>query len=205
MSAISRIVFASGNPGKIREVGDLFADLAIEVIPQGELEIESPEETEATFVGNALLKARHAAAASGLPAMADDSGIAVDALDGRPGVRSARYAGPDASDADNVDRLLEELAAVADADRGAGFHCAAVLVGPGSDAVPLIAEGVWRGTILRERVGDGGFGYDPVFLDPASGKTGAQMTREEKNRVSHRGRAFSELRRLLQQHLSTGQ
>ena len=205
MSAISRIVFASGNPGKIREVGDLFADLAIEVIPQGELEIESPEETEATFVGNALLKARHAAAASGLPAMADDSGIAVDALDGRPGVRSARYAGPDASDADNVDRLLEVLAAVADADRGAGFHCAAVLVGPGSDAVPLIAEGVWRGTILRERVGDGGFGYDPVFLDPASGKTGAQMTREEKNRVSHRGRAFSELRRLLQQHLSTGQ
>jgi XTP/dITP diphosphohydrolase len=199
---MSSIVFASGNPGKIREVAELFADLDITVVPQGELGIESPEETETTFAGNALIKARHAAALSGLPAMADDSGIAVDALGGRPGVWSARYAGAGASDADNVDKLLRELAEVADAERGAGFHCAAVLVDPAASSKPLVAEAVWRGTILRERVGEGGFGYDPVFLDAASGKTGAQMSRAEKNRVSHRGQAFAELRLLLQQHLS---
>ena len=131
--------------------------------------------------------------------MADDSGIVVDALDGRPGVWSARYAGEEATDAQNVDKLLEELVEVADEERGAGFHCAAVLVIPGCDAAPLAVEGVWRGTILHERKGSGGFGYDPVFLDPSAGKTGAQMTREEKNRVSHRGKAFRELKdRLLQ-------
>jgi len=202
MSAPASIVFASGNPGKIREVAELFADLDIEVIPQGEFDIESPAETESTFVGNALLKARHAAAISGLPAIADDSGIAVDALGGRPGVWSARYAGEGASDADNVDKLLEELADVADAERGAGFHCAAVLVDPASNLPPLVAEAVWRGTILRARAGTGGFGYDPVFLDPASGRTGAELSREEKNRVSHRGQAFRELKRMLAERRS---
>lgn len=131
--------------------------------------------------------------------MADDSGIVVDALGGRPGVWSARYAGEDATDEQNVDKLLAELAEVADEDRGAGFHCAAVLVFPDGDREPLLAEAVWRGKILRERKGSGGFGYDPVFLDPASGKTGAQMTREEKNAVSHRGKAFHELKKLLLQ------
>lgn len=199
MWPISKIVFASGNPGKIREVADIFADLNISLLPQEEFAIESPEETGTTFADNALLKACHASAQSGLPAMADDSGIVVDALGGRPGVWSARYAGEAATDEQNVDKLLEELADVADEQRDGGFHCAAVLVMPDSDVAPLIVEAVWRGKILRERLGAGGFGYDPVFLDPSSGKTGAQMTREEKNRVSHRGKAFRELKRLLLQ------
>ena len=197
MLPLSRIVFASGNPGKIREVGDIFADQDISIIPQREFAIESPEETGTTFADNALLKARHAAARSGLPAMADDSGIVVDALGGGPGVRSARYAGEQATDDQNVDKLLQELADVPDAQRGGGFHCAAVLVFPERDVAPLIVEAVWRGKILRERAGEGGFGYDPVFLDLSSGKTGAQMTREEKNCVSHRGKAFCELKNLL--------
>jgi XTP/dITP diphosphohydrolase len=198
MSSLSKIVFASDNQGKIREVAAIFADLDISVVPQKEFSIDTPQETGATFADNALLKARHASAQSGFPAMADDSGIVVDALGGRPGVWSARYAGEEATDEQNVDKLLAELADVPDEDRGAGFHCTAVLVFPGGDREPLIAEAVWRGKILRERRGSGGFGYDPVFLDPASGKTGAQMTREEKNAVSHRGKAFRALKdRLL--------
>lgn len=199
MWPISKIVFASGNPGKIREIADIFADLNISIVPQKEFAIESPEETGTTFADNALLKARYASAQSGLPAMADDSGIVVDALGGRPGVRSARYAGEAATDEQNVDKLLAELADVPDEQRAGGFHCAAVLVMPDSDVAPLIVEAVWRGKILGERMGEGGFGYDPVFLDPSSGKTGAQMTREEKNRVSHRGKAFRELKKLLLQ------
>jgi len=182
---ISKIVFASSNPGKIREITDIFADLNISIVPQKEFAIGSPEETGTTFADNALLKARHASAQSGLPAMADDSGIIVDALGGRPGVRSARYAGEAATDEQNVDKLLEELADVPDEQRDGGFHCTAVLVMPDSDVAPLIVEAVWRGKILRERMGEGGFG--------------AQMTREEKNRVSHRGKAFRELKKLLLQ------
>ena len=197
MLPLSRIVFASGNPAKIREVVDIFADLDISIVPRKELAIESPEETGTTFADNALLKAGHASAQSGLPAMADDSGIVVDALGGGPGVWSARYAGEQATDKQNVDKLLDELMDVPDEQRGAGFHCAAALVFPDSDVTPLIVEAVWHGKILRERVGEGGFGYDPVFLDPSSGRTGAQMTREEKNCVSHRGKAFRELKKLL--------
>jgi XTP/dITP diphosphohydrolase len=199
VSSLSRIVFASDNPGKIREVADIFADLDIAIVPQNEFAIEAADETGATFADNALIKARHASAQSGLPAMADDSGIVVDALGGRPGVRSARYAGEDATDEENVDKLLAELADVPDGQRAAGFHCAAVLVFPDRDSTPLTVEAVWRGNILRERKGAGGFGYDPVFLDSSVGKTGAQMSREEKNRVSHRGKAFRQLKdRLLQ-------
>ncbi len=194
-----KLVFASDNPGKIREIAEIFSGSNISVVPQGEFGIESAEETGSTFADNALIKARHAASGSGLPAMADDSGISVDALDGRPGVWSARYAGEAATDAQNVDKLLEEMADVPDEHRGAGFHCAAVLVFPDVEAAPIAVEAVWRGSILRERRGDGGFGYDPVFLDPASDKTGAELSREEKNQVSHRGNAFRELRdRLLQ-------
>ncbi len=198
MSAVTRIVLASSNPGKIREIADLFVDLGITVIPQTDLDIESPEETGVTFVENALLKARHAAQHSGLPAMADDSGIAVDALNGKPGVYSARFAGAAATDEQNLDKLLDELTDVADEDRGAGFHCAAVLVYPDEICEPLVAEAVWRGTVLRRRQGAGGFGYDPVFYDAAAEKTGAQMSREEKNSVSHRGKAFRQLKILLQ-------
>jgi XTP/dITP diphosphohydrolase len=190
-------VLASSNPGKIQEIADLLADLGISVVPQTDLGIDSPPETGVTFVENALLKARYAAQHSGLPAMADDSGIAVDALNGEPGVYSARYAGIDATDEQNLDKLLEEMAAVAEEDRGAGFHCAAVLVYPDETCEPLIVEAVWRGTVLRQRHGAGGFGYDPVFYDDVSGKTGAEMSREEKNTVSHRGKAFRQLKALL--------
>ncbi len=198
MSVVTTVVLASGNPGKIREIADLFSDLDIAVVPQSDFEIESPPETGQTFVANALLKAHHAAQRSGLPALADDSGIAVDALNGKPGVYSARFAGAAATDEQNVDKLLDALIDVADADRGAGFHCAAVLVFPDADHEPLVAEAIWRGTILRQRQGAGGFGYDPVFYDAAAGKTGAQMSREEKNAVSHRGKAFRKLKVLLQ-------
>lgn len=194
---MQQIVLATGNPGKIREIRELFADLDVEIVAQSAFDIESPEETGVTFTENALLKARHAADRTGLPAMADDSGIAVDALDGRPGVFSARYAGEGATDDDNLDLLLTELRDVPDDQRGGGFHCAAVLAWPGNERSPVIAEAVWRGTILRERRGAGGFGYDPIFLDPESGKTGAEMSREDKNRVSHRGKAFRKLHDLI--------
>ncbi len=199
MLSISSIVFASGNPGKIREVADIFADLNVMVVAQEDFGFDSPEETGTTFIDNALLKARYAVAQSGLPAMADDSGIVADALGDRPGVRSARYAGDRATDRENIDKLLEELVDVPDEQRGGGFHCAAVFVDPDVNVAPLIAQAVWRGQILRQRIGDGGFGYDPVFLDPTAGKTAAQMTREEKNNVSHRGKAFRELKHLLLQ------
>ena len=179
----------------------MFADLGITVIPQSDLNIESPAETGVTFVENALIKARYAAQQSGLPAMADDSGIAVDALDGNPGVYSARYAGANATDEQNLDKLLDEMSDIIDADRGAGFHCAAVLVCPDETCEPLVVEAVWRGKVLRQRQGVGGFGYDPVFHDAAVGKTGAQMSREEKNAVSHRGKAFKQLKALMQDKL----
>lgn len=191
---MKKIVLATGNAGKYREIADIFSAINIEIIAQSDLGLESPEETGDTFVENALLKARYTARHSKLPAMADDSGIAVDALHGRPGVRSARYAGDNATDEENLERLLEELASVDDGDRGAGFHCAAVLAWPDDALKPLVVEGVWRGIILRQRRGTGGFGYDPVFFDTESKKTGAEMTRGEKNRVSHRGKAFRKLR-----------
>lgn len=201
MATLRKIVLASGNAGKIREIAELFSDLNSNVVSQTELGIEPPEETGQTFIENALLKARHAADKSGLPAVADDSGIAVDALGGRPGVWSARYAGDNATDEQNLQLLLEEMTNVADDDRGAGFHCAAVLAFPGDEFEPVVAEAVWRGRILRRPVGSGGFGYDPVFLDADANKTGAQMSREEKNAVSHRGKAFRELKRLVRERL----
>lgn len=198
MSLPARIVLASGNQGKIREIATLFSDLGVHIIPQAELNVESPPETGATFVANALLKARHAATQTGLPAMADDSGLCVDALDGAPGIFSARYAGESANDEQNLDKVLEALRETADADRGAGFHCAAVLVFADEASDPLIAEATWRGTLLRQRAGAGGFGYDPIFYDAALGQTGAQMSREQKNDISHRGKAFRELKALLE-------
>jgi XTP/dITP diphosphohydrolase len=196
-----KLVLASGNPGKLREIVAMFAELDIEIASQSAFGIESPAETGTSFVDNALLKARHAAALSGLAALADDSGIVVDALDGRPGIYSARFAGEGASDAANLDKLLLELAEVADGERGAGFHCAAVLVFPQDNPPPIVAEAVWRGRILRQRRGTGGFGYDPVFFDPLAGKTGAEMTAAEKNAVSHRGRAFRQLQARLRELL----
>jgi XTP/dITP diphosphohydrolase len=187
---------ASGNRGKLREIARILADLNFTVVPQSDFNVSEADENGDTFIANALIKARHAAAITGLPAIADDSGLAVDALQGRPGVFSARYAGPDANDAANIDKLLHELAQVEDENRGATFHCVACFVTPDSDDA-LIAEGSWRGSIARERIGDGGFGYDPIFVDSELGVTSAQLTDEEKNQRSHRGKALAELARLL--------
>lgn len=182
-----RVVVATGNAGKVRELGAALAPLGWQLVAQGELGIGPAAETSATFVENALAKARHAAAASGLPAIAEDSGLVVPALAGAPGVRSARFAGEGASDAANNAKLLAALAGV-DA-RGAFFYCALVCVTHPADPTPRIAFGQWHGTIARAPRGRGGFGYDPYFQVPALGKTAAELTVAEKNRCSHRGRA----------------
>lgn len=187
-----KVVMASGNAGKIAEIARLLDGLAIDVVAQSELGVSDAEETGSTFAENSLIKARHACAATGLAAIADDSGLVVEALGGRPGVYSARYAGANASDDANIDKLLLELADVGEGARAAAFHCVATCVLPGvPDA--LVAEGVWRGSILRERQGRGGFGYDPIFLDPASGLSAAQLTPQQKNERSHRGQALRAL------------
>jgi XTP/dITP diphosphohydrolase len=191
-----KIVLASGNRGKLREIRRILGDIGIVVVPQADYGVVDADETGTTFVENALIKARHAAAATGLPAIADDSGLAVDALDGRPGVHSARYAGPGATDDANIDRLLAELDGVPESGRGAAFHCAACFVVP-DGAEDLVATGQWRGRILDARRGDGGFGYDPVFYVPGLGRTSAEMDAAEKNRLSHRGQALRELARQL--------
>ena len=189
-----RVVLASANPGKLRELQALLAGSGIEIVAQTDLGIEPVAETGLTFLENALLKARHAAARCGLAAIADDSGLEVDALDGRPGVRSARYAGPEASDADNIARLLADLALVAPEKRTARFRCVLVLVRSASDPAPLICEGVWEGCIKDSPTGANGFGYDPLFLVGDLGLTAAQLSPDLKNRLSHRGQA---LRRLV--------
>jgi XTP/dITP diphosphohydrolase len=191
------MVAATGNAGKLAEIRRLFAGFELTLWAQSEFGIESPEETGDSFAENALIKARHAAKQSRLPAIADDSGLAVDALQGRPGVTSARYAGPDASDRQNVDKLLDELDGVGEEERGASFHCVAVFVAAADDPAPLVAEGIWRGRIAGRPRGSGGFGYDPVFFDPLRARTAAEMTEQEKNSVSHRGRAFVRLAELL--------
>jgi len=191
-----KIVMASGNAGKLREIARILGDLDINIVPQSEFGIEEADETGTTFVENALIKARHAVAATGLPAIADDSGLAVDALDGRPGVYSSRYAGLDATDQANIAKLLAALDGVPDGERGAAFHCVSCFVMPG-DQEPIIARGEWRGSILKEMQGDGGFGYDPVFFVSEMGCSAAQMGDEEKNSHSHRGKALKELARQL--------
>ncbi|MBT8101002.1 MAG: RdgB/HAM1 family non-canonical purine NTP pyrophosphatase [Gammaproteobacteria bacterium] len=183
------IVMASSNAGKIREIAKLLEGLDVRIVPQSEFNIADADETGTTFEENAVIKARNAVAATGLAAIADDSGLAVNALDGRPGVYSARYAGPGASDDDNIDKLLIELNGVD--QRAAAFHCVACYLAPGSD--PLLAAGEWHGEILRARRGNGGFGYDPVFLDLASGRASAELTPDEKNARSHRGQALRAL------------
>ena len=197
MAALPRkIVLASGNAGKLREIDRILAEFDIRVVPQSDYGVGDADETGATFLENALIKARHAVEATGLPAIADDSGLAVDVLDGRPGVYSARYAGPNATDDENNDRLLAELEGVPEAERGAAFHCAVCFVQPG-EKEPIIAEGEWRGRILDKRQGQGGFGYDPLFYVPDAGCSSAELERADKNRRSHRGQALRELARRL--------
>jgi XTP/dITP diphosphohydrolase len=195
------MVLASGNAGKLREITTILAGLGVEIIAQSELGVTDADESGSTFVENALIKARHAALMTGLPAIADDSGLVVDALDGRPGVYSARYAGPKATDDENIDKLLDELANVADADRTASFHCYACSVSP-DDSTSLIAEGRWDGRILRERRGEAGFGYDPVFYDPECGRTAAELGAELKNARSHRGKALAALAGMMRQRFT---
>jgi len=186
-----KLVIASNNRGKIAELTELLAPLGIQPVAQGELGVGEAEEPAVTFVENAILKARHASRITGLPALADDSGLAVDALGGQPGVRSARYAGEQASDQDNVQALLQALAHVPEADRGAQFHCVLVYLRHADDPTPIICHGRWPGSILMEPRGEGGFGYDPVFLVPEKGCSAAELTRTEKSRISHRGRALA--------------
>ena len=187
------VVLASSNPGKLTELRARLEPAGLRVVAQDAFGVEPPEETGLTFVENALIKARAACAATGLPALADDSGIVVDALEGAPGVRSARYAGPDASDGDNVARLLEALRGVAPAERGAAFVCAIVWLRHARDPCPIVCEGAWEGRVLDAPRGDGGFGYDPVFFVEALGRTAAELSRAEKNAVSHRGQALAQL------------
>ncbi len=189
-----KIVMASGNVGKLREIGRILAHLDVTVVPQSDFSVSDANETGDTFAANALIKARHAVDLTGLPAIADDSGLAVDALGGRPGVYSARYSGSHASDDSNIDKLLQELAGIEDEDRGAAFHCVACFVMP-DDSDPVIAHGEWRGVVLRERRGEGGFGYDPVFFDPELGLSAAELSADEKNECSHRGKALAALAR----------
>ncbi len=187
------LVLASHNAGKLAELRELLAGRGIEVITQDAFGIGEIAETGLSFVENALLKARHAARISGLPALADDSGLCVAALGGAPGLHSARYAGPDGDARANVAKLLAALAGVPDGDRAAHFHCSLVLLRHADDPAPLLCEGRWQGRILREPCGDGGFGYDPVFLDPVSGRSAAELTRPEKAAISHRGKALAAL------------
>ncbi len=188
-----RVVLATRNPGKLREMASLLAPLGLDVVPVSDFADDAPDESAPTFVENALIKARAAARASGLPAIADDSGLEVDALHGAPGVRSARFAGEAASDGDNVARLLALLAGVEPARRTARFRCAAVYLEHPEHPAPLIREGAWEGVVLDAPRGAGGFGYDPVFLDPVSGRSAAELDPAHKNRVSHRGIAVRAL------------
>jgi XTP/dITP diphosphohydrolase len=188
------LVVATGNSGKLREFRALLVGLPFDVVGQAELGVAAPAETGTRFVDNALLKARHAAAFTGLDALADDSGLEVDALGGAPGVFSARYAGEGADDAANNAKLLAALADVPAPLRSARYRCVLVLLGPEPGAVPLIAEGVWEGSILLSPRGSGGFGYDPYFWVPEQGASAAELDPQLKNRLSHRGRAFAALR-----------
>lgn len=191
MLPFDKLVIATGNAGKLREIRQLLAPLAIEVLPQSDFAVPEADEPHCTFIENALAKARHASLHTGLPALADDSGICVDALQGAPGVYSARYAGEPRSDQRNNEKLLAAMAG--QAHRHAHYYCVMVLVRHAEDPQPLIAEGVWQGEIMTSPRGDGGFGYDPLFLDAKTDKTGAELPLEIKNRISHRGQALAKM------------
>lgn len=192
-----RWVLATGNPGKARELKALLADLDVEIVPQSAWQVPEIEETGLSFVENAILKARNAALHTGLPAIADDSGLEVDALRGAPGIYSARYAGPGATDRDNLERLLSELRDVPDKHRTARFRCLVALLRHPTDPTPLICQGTWEGLIAHIPRGEHGFGYDPVFYVPELGKTAAELSPDVKNRLSHRRQALAQLRRAL--------
>ncbi len=201
--AIERVVLATGNPGKLREIRALLEPLGVRVEAQSEHAVPEAEETGLTFVENAILKARNAARHTGLPAIADDSGLEVDALHGAPGIYSARYAGPDADDAGNNARLLEALEGVPAERRAARFRAVLVFLEHAEDPAPVIAEGVWPGRIVEQPTGANGFGYDPLFFVPSEGCTSAELPAEVKNRLSHRGQALDKLVAILRDRIGT--
>ncbi|MGS0629273.1 MULTISPECIES: XTP/dITP diphosphatase [Photorhabdus] len=187
---MQKVVLATGNPGKVRELAQLLADFGLDIVAQTELNVDSAEETGLTFIENAILKARHAAQVTGLPAIADDSGLSVDILGGAPGIYSARYAGENASDQQNLEKLLDTMKDVPDDQRQAQFNCVLVYIRHAQDPTPLVFHGRWPGIIARKPTGNGGFGYDPIFYIPELGCTAAELTGEQKNAVSHRGQAL---------------
>ena len=199
MTHVKNIVLASSNPGKVREINQLLAELDMHVVAQGDYGVMDAEETGLTFVENAILKARNAAAHTGQPAIADDSGIEVDALNGAPGIYSARYAGAGASDQDNLQKLLEALRDVPEAGRTARFQCLMVYMRHGEDPTPLICQGTWEGRILFEPRGENGFGYDPVFHVPTHNCSSAELEPDVTNALSHRGQALRLLLGALKQ------
>ncbi|CDH19166.1 XTP/dITP diphosphatase [Xenorhabdus bovienii] len=190
---MQKVVLATGNAGKVRELADLLTDFGLDIVAQTELGVDSADETGLTFIENAIIKARHAAAITGLPAIADDSGLSVNALGGAPGIYSARYAGIDASDRDNLEKLLEAVRDIPDEERQAQFNCVLVYLRHAEDPTPLIFHGRWSGIITHEPAGNGGFGYDPIFYVPEFGCTAAELSHEQKSAVSHRGQALKML------------
>lgn len=188
-----KIILASGNAGKLREFQQLLADCGFDVIPQSAYQIDNADETGLTFVENAIIKARHACQHTGLPAIADDSGLEVDALNGRPGIYSARYAGAQASDSANNTKLLQELNDVMEGQRTARYHCVLAFMRHTEDPTPILCHGVWDGRILSTPRGEGGFGYDPLFFVPTHNCAAAELDKAEKNRISHRGIAMAQL------------
>lgn len=193
-------ILASGNPGKLREFDALLSASGVEMIAQSRFNVPEPDETGLSFVENAIIKARNAAQYTGLPALADDSGIEVDALYGKPGIYSARFAGPEATDHDNNQKLLEELKLIPDAQRTARYHCAIVMLRYAEDPVPLICQASWEGVIAQMPQGENGFGYDPLFYIPALGCTAAQLDPIIKNQISHRAKALHQLSSMLINH-----
>jgi XTP/dITP diphosphohydrolase len=195
---------ASSNPGKLREINQILGGLGMEVLPQSDFDVPDADETGLTFVENSILKARHAAQLTGLPAIADDSGLEVDALKGAPGIYSARYSsgpggsGPGATDEKNLQKLLEDLKDVPESERTARFQCLMVFMAHAQDPTPLICQGTWEGRILFEPRGEGGFGYDPIFYVPSEDCASAELAPEVKNRLSHRGQALTKLLAALQ-------
>lgn len=198
---INKIVLASGNKGKLKEFSQVLGDLKVEVLPQSEFQVSDADETGLSFVENAILKARHAAKATGLPALADDSGLEVDALNGAPGIYSARFSGPEATDEKNNLLLLDKLQGVPAEQRTARFRCVLAFLRHADDPTPLICQGSWEGRILEQLSGNNGFGYDPLFLVPELEKTSAQLAPEEKNKISHRGQAVSLLKENIKAYL----
>jgi len=190
---MQKIVLASGNKGKLAEIKSLLQPLHLDVVAQSDCGVSEADETGITFVENALIKARNAAEHTGLPALADDSGLAVDALHGAPGIYSARFAGAQANDQDNNQKLLADLQDVDDAQRGAQFHCSVVYLRRPDDPAPIICQGIWPGRILHAPQGDAGFGYDPLFWVPEQNASSAQLSKQLKNQISHRGQAMAAL------------